>query len=235
MSTPRRLSPIGTTFAPFTGARVLFGDSKLRGLAALPVLVTLLAYGAALAAAILSVDDLVAFLWAKPEGTMVYLWYLVVALTFFAELLIMRSAFFAIVGVVAGPLYERLAESVLSARAIETSSPSIADGLASSALRLALFALPAFCFGLMSLVPGLGIVFLPFSLFFSALAFAAEVLDPPLALLGMSVKERLSYVLRNLTAVVGLGIVLSLAIYVPFAVLVAVPSAIVGLSRNLEV
>jgi CysZ protein len=221
--------------APLSGAKRLLGDRKLAGLAALPVLVTLISYSAVIAVAALTADDLVGVLWAKPAGAWLILWYLVVAVLFFAELLVLRGIFFTVTGIVAGPLYEKVAKRVLIDRGLGPVETGVLDGLKSTLWRFLLFVLPSIGFGLLGLIPGVGlVVFLPLSLTFSAFAFASEVLEAPLALLGLKAGERLRFVLTNKLACWALGVVLALALYVPFLVLLAMPAAIVGLSEQVE-
>lgn len=213
----------------------MLGDKELATLAALPVLVTLVSYSAVIAVAALTADDLVGALWAKPAGAWLVLWYLAVAVLFFAELLVLRGIFFAVTGIIAGPLYERVAKRVLSERGLALAEAGILDGLKATLWRFLLFVLPSIGFGLLGLIPGVGLaLFLPLSLTFSAFAFAGEVLEAPLALLGLKAGERLRFVLTNRLACWALGVVLALALYVPFLVLLAVPAAVVGLSEQVE-
>jgi CysZ protein len=225
----------------FAGARAVFSglgaiarDRELRRLAMLPLAITIFLYVGGLAAGVLLADDALGLLWAKPEsGFGLALWYVAVVALVAALVLVLIVTFLAVVNVVAGPFYEKMAERILRLHQVPISSLPFFPALACEIAWSVTFALPAFLLAALSLIPGIGPLFGVAALGLGGVGLASSAVGPALSATGRGYRARLSFVAGSMRLLAGMGIVMSLAILVPVVGLIAIPSAVAGATELL--
>lgn len=216
------------------GAGRLISDKELRRWAVWPVLITGLLYTLLVTLAVLFHGDLLELVWLKPEGWWVYLWHVVSVLVFLGMVVVMALVFLPIAGVIAGPFYEKIALSILARRSIPGRDSGFTEGILSALARLAIFALPAAVFGLLSLIPYIGLPFMLLTTTFGWLGLAAETSEPTLAAASHPLSARLRIVFSGFFPMMGAGMVVGLSLLVPFLPLLSLPAAIVGFAELYE-
>jgi CysZ protein len=86
--------------------------------------------------------------------------------------------------------------------------------------------------------PPAAVVTFPLKLLVLALLVAWDLCDYPLSIRGLPVAERIAFVTRNLTAMVGFGFGLGLLSLIPCALVLVLPAGVAGaarLTRRIEV
>jgi uncharacterized protein involved in cysteine biosynthesis len=136
--------------------------------------------------------------------------------------------------VVSGPFYEKIAILVLSRRSIQGQGNGIIDGTKSALARLAVFALPALFFAALSLIPYVGLVFIPVATTFGWLGLAAETSEPTLVAANHPLGARLRLVFSSFLPMMGAGMMVGLSLLVPLLPLLTLPAAIVGFAELYE-
>lgn len=220
--------------AVFSGLRAILGDGALQRLTILPLMITTVLYVAIFAAGYMLSDDVLALLWARPEeGAMLILWYVVQVVVLIAFVAILIVSFVGAANVVAGPFYERLADRILEAHRVPRKpAPLVLNILREIAWSLT-FTIPAAICGLLSLLPGVGIGFAVVAAMVAGLGLAGAAIGPALSATGRGYFERLGFFRRGFGMLAGVALVMSVAIFVPLLGLIAIPSAIVGITEVL--
>lgn len=77
----------------------------------------------------------------------------------------------------------------------------------------------------------LAVVTTPLKLLIAALALAWSMFDYPLTLRGMTVSQRLHFVSRHFSAVLGFGVAITLIFWVPCFIVLMLPVGVVGATR----
>lgn len=221
-------------FAVVRGAGRLLSDRELRRLAAWPVLVTGLLYVAFISLAVAFHGDLLELIWLRPDNWLVYLWHLASLLVFLGMVVVLALVFLPIASVIAGPFYEKIALSILTRRSIPAREGGFTEGLVSALARLAIFAVPATVFALLSLIPYVGLPFIPLATTFGWLGLAAETSEPTLLAAQHPLKTRLSLVFSCFFPMLGAGMVVGLSLLVPLLPLLSLPAAIIGFAEIYE-
>ncbi|MEQ8273178.1 MAG: EI24 domain-containing protein [Deltaproteobacteria bacterium] len=215
--------------AVFWGLKRILGDSKLRGLAVIPLGLTTLVYTVLTGGIIYFTPRLLERF--KPDDWMVYLWWLSVVILVLGLLALAAVLFTAIVELVGGPFYDKMAAYMLDEEHIAWKDPGFVKGAVPDLVRGLVLAVPAVvCWGL-SLIPVVGIAFWIVGLLIAWFGLGSSALNSALLMTGHSGGQRVKWFLRYLWITLGTGAVISLSMFVPFLGLIAIPSAVVGASR----
>ncbi len=215
--------------AVFWGLRRMLADGKLRGLAVIPLILTTLVYSLLSGGIIFLTPHLLERF--KPDDWMVYLWWLMVVVLVLGLLALAAILFTAIVELVGGPFYDKMAAYMLDEVGIAWTDPGFVKGAVPDLVRGLVLAIPAaLCWGL-SLIPVVGVPFWVLGLLLAWFGLGSGALNPSLLMTGHTGAQRVKWFSRYLWITLGTGAVISLAMFVPFLGLVAIPSAVVGASR----
>ena len=215
--------------AVLSGARLVLADPELRRLTAIPIALTGVLYVALVAAVLLFSDDALGWVWPRPESAwLIPVWYLAWAAGMLSLFLISALLFTTVAEVVGGPFYERMANLILSRHGRSVVQPTFVDGTILDVVRSLLFVIPAACFALLGLLPGVGLPFTLLGGFMAWLGFGASAINPALLVSGHRFGARLSYVRQNMSTVVGFGGVVALSFSIPLLPLLAIPCSIAG-------
>ncbi len=218
--------------AVFVGLRRLAGESKMRRLALIPMVITLVAYVAMLVSLWIYTDDIVGLAWARPDdGWLIYVWYALVPVVFIAFTLVLLLLFMTIANLVAGPFWEEMAIHVLKGRGVDTQDTGFVKPTIYELARGLCFAIPA---GICTLIGFIPVVGLPFGIAGTAIAWlgwASWALNPSLIATGHSWRQQVGSVFRDPMVFAGTGVVVGLSLFVPLLGLVSLPSAMIGLSE----
>ncbi len=226
------------TRALFSGVGFVMTTPSIWPLAIVPVaiatLLTAIAGGAAMSVVLPLVSKAILAEVGARFGFVATLAQIVVG----ALLLLVGAAIgFGVAQPLSGPALNRIvqrAEAALGARAWpETSAMSdILLALQSLAVTygvglpiLAVLWVVSFAF------PPAAVVTFPLKLVVLGLSAAWDLLDYPLSLRGLPIGARLSFVKRNLGAMLGFGLGLALLSFIPFALVFALPFGVAGAAR----
>jgi uncharacterized protein involved in cysteine biosynthesis len=215
-------------YSVFWGLSRILRDKSLRKLATVPLLLTILLYGVMLALMFVFADDLLEKLWQRPEGWLVIVWWIVLALSLVATIGVLVLLFAAIAEAVGGPFYDKMAVRVLSDHSISGREPGFIAGTVPDLFRSLLFLLPAGVCWLIGLIPVVGIPFVALGAVIAWIGFASAAINPALMVTGHTLGDRMRFVFRFFLSMAGIGAVVSLAMLVPFLGLAAIPASIVG-------
>ncbi len=211
------------------GARRIAADRALRRLLLIPLVLTSLAYLGLVAGGVYLVPRVLAGLWEKPEGVLLgLLWIGVAVLVVVALLAALALVFTTVVETLGGPFYDKMVAHVLSAHAIHVEEPGFFDSTVPDLVRAVVLLVPTALFGF------LGIFFAPFAFvatFVASIGFASAAINPSLLVTGHDLGARMRYVFRSFGAMLGLGGMMTLSMMVPFLAVVSIPSAMVGVAE----
>lgn len=225
---------------PFRGARLVYRDEK--GLAAywlVPILVTLLALGAAVLAVVRYEDAATSALWPAPtgdgwEGDLASFLHalfeaLVVALLAIAALV----ATLLVSGVVSAPFNGRLGE-ILDERVTGLVAPPFALGRVLRdvgrvlVIETTFFVVNALLVIVSLFAPVLSPVTGALGLAFGSLYFGVSYLETPQATRGRTLRERVALLGRHPWQILGFGTGVGLFLFVPLVNLLFMPAAVAG-------
>ena len=234
-ATPR--GPVGPTgfvtgvTAVLSGLRLVAGDPELRKLTAVPVALTGLLYAALAAGVLLFSDDALGWLWPRPDSAwLIPLWYLAWVAGMLSLFFISALLFTTVAEIVGGPFFERMATVILSRHGVSTEQPTFLDGTILDVVRSLLFVVPAACFALLGLLPGVGLPFTLLGGFIAWLGFGASAINPALLVTGHRFGARLAFVRGHVPLVLGMGAVIAFSLAVPLLPLLSIPCSIAGAS-----
>lgn len=204
-------------------------DRQLRRLTVSPVLLTAVIYTVALALGIFTADDVLARFWAQPaEGWLVFVWWTAAVLVGAILVLLLVLTFLAVTMVIAGPFYERMAELILDQHRVPRTQTSFVRSAARELAWSITFAIPAVIFGVLALIPGVGIAFAVLSLLVAGFGLATTAVGPALSATGKTYGDRLRFTGSSLPLLAGVAVVMSAGVFVPILGLIMIPSAVVG-------
>jgi CysZ protein len=231
---PRR-GPAGLlvgAYAVVWGLTRIAGDKKLRSLALVPLVLTAVLYLLAIIGLVVFGDDVLNLLWAQPDGGgMLVLWWISAILVIGVSLLVLVLLFSVIAEAVGGPFYDKMAVRVLHAHGIETHEPGMIEGTVPDIFRSLLFIPPTVVFGLLGLIPVVGIVFVVLGTGVAWLGLASGAVNPALLVTENNLRSRLGWLREHFFTALGIGGVVAAALLMPFLGLVAIPASIVGASE----
>ena len=215
--------------AVFSGLRLILGDSSLRKLTIIPIVLTGVLYGLFVVSLVTFSDDLLGWLWAPPDSSwLIWLWRLAWVAGMLTLFLIAALLFSTVGEAVGGPFYEQMAIRILSRHGVSVAPAGFVDGTILDVLRSLIFVIPAAFFAILGLIPGLG---LPFALLAAGLAwlgFGSGAVNPALLVTGHRFGARLSYVRQHYSTVLGLGAVVAVSLAIPLLPLLSIPCSIAG-------
>lgn len=215
--------------AVLRGVGKIFSDSRLRGLAVLPLLLTALLYIGLITVAVLYSGDLLARVWPQPDaGWLHYVWYVLVPFVFIAVLAPFALLFSTIAEAIGGPFYDKMATRVLSTYSIPAHEPGILAGIIPDIARSLMMTFAGATCALLALIPIVGLVFAAIGLVITWLGFAAAAINSALMVTGVTGWDRLRFLFRSFMPMAGIGAVVSAALLIPFAGLIAIPASVVG-------
>lgn len=217
------------------GFAVLFREPAQRRRAAVPILLTLLAYGGALAGVLFGAEPLLQMMWSEPAagwslervGWVLVRWGL--ALGLFVGLCFL---FTAVLEIIAGPFFDAMAKLELERRDVPRGDPGIWDGTVLEAVRAILMALPLILFAAAALIPALTV---PAGLIGTGWAWfglGAGAMNPSLVQTGRPMRARLAFARAHFGWVLGLGALIGLSLLVPVIGWIALPAGVIGAARR---
>lgn len=216
-------------YAVVWGLSRIAGDKKLRSLATVPLILTSVLYLLTIIGLVTVGDDLVGLLWAPPDsGWMLAAWWATAILFMGGALLVLVLLFSVIAEAVGGPFYDKMAVRVLESHGIATREPGMIEGTVPDLFRSLLFIPPVIGFGLLGLIPVVGVVFVVLGTGVAWLGLASGAVNPALLVTEHGVRERLGWLRVHFATALGLGAVVAAAMLMPFLGLVALPASIVG-------
>lgn len=228
---PRR-GPFGFlvgAYAVIWGLSRIAADGKLRRLATIPLVLTTVLYLAAIITLVVFSDELFGLLWQQPaEGALLVLWWIAAILLVGVALLVLVLLFSTVAEAIGGPFYDQMAIRVLHAHGIATREPGFIEGTIPDLFRSLLFVLPAVAFGLLGLLPVVGLVFVVLGTGVAWLGFASGAVNPALLVTEHKLRDRLAWLRAHFFTSLGLGAVVAAAMLMPFLGLVFLPASVVG-------
>lgn len=210
------------------GLRRILGEPALRRLAVVPVLLALGAYLVVGAAGIYFSGDLLEWIWHRPDGWLQALWYLALVLLVAALGVVGVLLFTTVAETLGGPFYDRMAAAVFTEHGLASKEPSFLTGTVFDLFRSFTFLVPALVFGLLGLIPVVGVPFWVLAFAFAWLGLASSAFNPSLLVTGHGLSARTAFVFRYFFVSLGIGAVVGLAAMVPLLGLIAIPASIVG-------
>lgn len=227
-----RGGPIGLAvgaYAVIWGLSRIASDKKLRSLLTIPLLLTSFLYLLTIIGLVTFSDDLVGLLWAQPEGGwLVVAWWATAILFMGVAFLVLILLFSVVAEAVGGPFYDKMAMRVLKGHGIATREPGLVEGTVPDLFRSLMFIPPVLAFGLLGLIPVIGVFFVALGTGVAWLGFASGAVNPALLVTEHSVGQRLGWLRTHFATALGLGAVVAASMLVPFLGLLALPASIVG-------
>jgi CysZ protein len=154
-----------------------------------------------------------------------------------AALLVAALLSFGLAQPLSGPALERLVRRVESSMGAPAWPPTSFLADISRSLQSVLvgyaFGLPilAVLFVIGAILPPAVVVTFPLKLLVTAILITWDLCDYPLSIRGIRVGDRVSFLKRNVRAVLGFGLGLALLSLIPCALLVLLPSGVAGAAR----
>jgi len=220
--------------AVFEGLGVLARDPAQRRRATIPVLLTLLAYLGALAGVAFGAEPLLELAWPEPAGGWAQVGWAIVrwalALGVFVALCFL---FTAVLEIVAGPFFDRMAQVELDRRGLPRGDPGLWDGTVLEALRAIGMALPLLAFAVLALIPALTVVAGALGTAWAWFGLGTGAVNPSLVQTGHRMGERLAFARRHAPWVLGLGGTVGLALLLPVVGWIALPAGVIGAARRI--
>jgi CysZ protein len=218
-------------YSVFWGLLRILRDGGLRKLAILPLILTSFLYAGMVGLLVVFGDDLFDWLWQRPEGWLVIVWWIALVASIVATIGLMVLLFAAIAEAIGGPFYDKMAIRVLTAHSIESREPGLIEGTVPDVLRSLLFLIPAAICWMIGLIPLVGLPFVALGASIASIGFASAAINPALMVTGHDLGDRMRYVFRFFLGMLGMGAVVSLSMLVPFLGLLSIPASIVGASE----
>lgn len=195
----------------------------------IPLILTAVLYLAAVVLLVTLGDDLLAYFWSQPEGTLLLvLWWAGAVLIMGVGLLVLILLFGTIAEAVGGPFYDQMAMRVLKEHDIATREPGFFEGTIPDIFRSLMFPIGVLVFGVLGFIPVLGVVFVAIGTGLAWLGFASGAVNPALIVTEHKLRHRLAWLREHLSTSLGMGAVVATAMLMPFLGLVAIPASIVG-------
>ncbi|MEM9114854.1 MAG: EI24 domain-containing protein [Myxococcota bacterium] len=220
--------------AVLDGLGVLGRDPAQRRRAIVPVFLTVLLYGAALAVVVWAADPLLALLWAEPSPGWDFLriLWLVLRWSLAAALFVVACfLFMAVLEIVAGPFLDAIASHELRRADLTPTDTGLWDGAILEAFRALLMALPLLALSVAAFIPPLTIPATVLATGWAWFGLGSGAVNPSLVQSGLRFRRRVSFGLRYFPFVMGLGAVIGLCLFVPVVGWLGLPSAVAGAAR----
>lgn len=225
----------------FTGVRAVFAglgrivsEPRLRRLALLPILLTLLLYGAVIAGAVLWVDDLVRYFVPQPaSGELRLGWYVLLALAYVATGLGLLVLFLSAVNLIAGPFYDTIAESILDEQGAPKDPLPLPRAILVELMWSLTIAPLALVLSVLAFLPLVGIGFAILNAALIGLALATSAIAPALSATGHAYRQRWRMWRAAPALMIGIALPMSLSALVPVLGLIILPSGVVGATEAL--
>lgn len=211
----------------FWGLRRMMQDSELRGLAVIPFGLTLLVYAGLLTAVFFVTPWL--FEGLKPEGGyQLWLWWSAVVIAVIAMLALAAILFTAVVELVGGPFYDKMAVRLLDEQGIGWSDPGFVKGAVPDLLRSLVLAVPAFVCWALGFIPAIGLFFWAIGMLIAWFGLGASAINPALQMTGHQPGQRNRWFLRYLSTTLGVGAVIAASLFIPLLGIISIPAAVIG-------
>lgn len=227
----------------FTGAGSVFwglsrvlGDTKLRRLAVVPLLLTAVLYLVLMALAVWQGPAVIEWVFdslslSRDVWWQAVLFWIAVVVGFLGLLVLLALLFSTVAEAVGGPFYDKMAVRVLDGHGIASKEPGLIEGTVPDIIRSLLFVIPAAICWPLGFLPGIGVAFWVLGGAIVWLGFASAAINPSLIVTGHGLGARVGFVFRYFFTMLGVGAVVALAMLVPLLGLAAIPSSIVGASE----
>lgn len=213
----------------FWGLRRLIGEPKLRSLAAVPLVLTAVVYALMGTGIVMLTPRVLARF--RPEDWLVYLWWIVVVVVVVGLLALGAILFTAIVELIGGPFYDKMAAHQLGEHGISVQDPGFVAGAVPDLVRGLLLAVPAaVCWGI-GLIPVIGVPFWVLGVVLAWFGLGSAAMNPSLLMTGHEAIPRTKWFLRYLPTTLGMGAVIALSMFIPFLGLVTIPSGVIGAAQ----
>lgn len=204
-------------------------DRSLRGLAVVPLAISVVVYSAVLGLATAYAPDLLESIWQRPDAIFWrVLWYALLVVGVVALIVVGMLLFTGVTAAISGPFYEKMAERVLTEQQVALRPRPFLRAAMVELIWALSFTAAWVVSALLSLIPGVGVVFGPVTIGLGMLGLASSALGPALSATGRGFRERLSFAVRSVPLLLGVGLVVSVAMLVPILGLVAFPAAVIG-------
>lgn len=211
------------------GLSKLLSDRKLRSLAAVPLALTAVIYLLALVLLVTLGDDLMGLVWAQPENPLLLvLWWTASVFFIGGTLLVLVLLFTTLAEAIGGAFYDQMAVRILKGHGIPTREPGLIEGTVPDIFRSLLFVFPTIAFGLLGLIPVVGLLFVVLGTGVAWLGFASGAVNPALMVTENKLRDRLAWLRTYLFTALGIGGVIAASMLMPFLGLLALPSSIIG-------
>lgn len=220
------------------GFGVLLRERKQRRRAIVPVLLTIVVYAGALAGVLWGAEPALQLVWQEPSvgwtwervGWIAARWGL--GLGLFVGLCFL---FTAVLEIVAGPFFDRMAQVELERRGVPRGDPGLWDGTVLEAVRAVVMALPLIGFAVLALIPVVTVFAGALGAAWGWFALGAGAANPSLVQTGRPMRARLAFARANAGWVLGLGAVVGLCLLIPVLGWFALPAAVIGAARRVPV
>lgn len=216
-------------YAVIWGLSRMVSDKKLRGLATVPLALTAVLYLLAVMSLVVLGDDLMRLVWTQPESTwLLVFWWMATVLLVVGALLVLVLLFSTIAEAIGGAFYDKMAIRVLHGHDLATREPGLIEGTVPDIFRSLIFVVATLFFGVLGLVPVVGVPFVVLGTACAWLGFASGAVNPALMVTEHKLGARLGWLRTYLFTALGLGAVVAAAMLMPFLGLLALPASIVG-------
>lgn len=233
----------------FRGAGYLVGalpwllrNAPLRRLIVIPVMLNLVLLASLVTGAVFFTWSVMGWLWARPEGWLVAVWYVGLVLVGLALVAASYAVFMVLAGLVGASFYDKLSvrteeleracdlpEEPLTLGGVVRGIGSELGGALRGLASIVLVTLPLFA---LNLVPVVGsLLYAGVNLSMAAYTSALGGISPPAERRGYSRKARSQTVRQNLALCMGFGAAAAVLLLVPVVNLAVVPLSVVGGTR----
>lgn len=197
---------------------------------------TLGVYIVAVAGFFLFSDDILALIWVRPEqGQLLrYAWDAVATLYLMVVLVVFALFFTTIAEVFGGVFYDQISIHILSEHDIPTQEASFLEGTILDLVRACSFMIPAVMFGLLGLVPVVGIGFTVLATVFVWMGLGSGAVNSVLLVTGHRLSQRMGWARQHRFVTLGMGAIVACGLLVPGIGLVILPASIVGATELLS-
>lgn len=229
---------------PLRGVAVLRRYPELARLWLAPIAITFVALAASAWLSFAYADDLLALAWAEPVATsaggvlLSLVYWLVRAIVYLLGFALLAIACVALSTLIAAPFNDALSEAIEERTTGRPARPfsfqrALADAGRTVRIELLKLCVYASVMGpllvLSWLVPGVGqVVYVVFGVLFTAVYFAIDYVDFPLARRGWGVRDRIALLRRKPFLLFGFGLGVWACLFVPLVNLAFMPCAVAG-------
>jgi CysZ protein len=207
----------------------LMRDAKLRGLAVLPLGLAILIYVAIATGTVFLTPWLLGGL--KPDDGWVWVWWFGVIVATLGLLVVAALLFTAIVELVGGPFYDKMATHLLDEQGIAWKDTTFLAGAIPDLVRALVLAVPALVCWALSFIPFVGFFFVAIGVLLVWFGLGAAAINPALQMTGHAPPQRNRWLLKYLWTTLGVGAVVAGSLFIPLFGMVSIPSAVIGATQ----